>query len=93
MEYARFVAEEMKLDRETIAEIVIGALLHDIGRVGIKSDILIGKREISESEFNTVRSHCENGAKIIDGSTSRGRSSRSSSTTTSGTTGKGTRAA
>ncbi|OYV75814.1 MAG: hypothetical protein B7Z74_00885, partial [Deltaproteobacteria bacterium 21-66-5] len=66
MEYARSVAEEMKLDRETIDEIVVGSLLHDIGRVGIKSDILVGKREISESEFKTVRSHCENGAKIID---------------------------
>ncbi|HZL97645.1 MAG TPA: response regulator [Terriglobales bacterium] len=66
MEYARFVAEEMKLDRETVNEIVLGSLLHDIGRVGIRSDILTGKREISESEFKTVRSHCENGAKIID---------------------------
>jgi len=66
MEYARFVAEEMKLDPETIDEIVVGSLLHDIGRIGIKSEILVGKREISESEFKTVRSHCENGAKIID---------------------------
>ena len=66
MEYARFVAEEMKLGQETVDEIVVGSLLHDIGRVGIKSEILVGKREISESEFKTVRSHCENGAKIID---------------------------
>src|SRR5512141_1192642 len=66
MEYARSVAEEMKLDRETVDEIVVGSLLHDIGRVGIKSDVLVGKREISESEFKAVRSHCENGAKIID---------------------------
>ena len=65
MEYARSVAEEMKLDRETVDEIVLGSLLHDIGRVGIKNDILVGKREISESEFKSVRSHCENGAKII----------------------------
>ncbi len=66
MEYARTVAEEMKLPPETIDEIVVGALLHDIGRVGIKNEILVGKREISESEFKTVRSHCENGAKIIE---------------------------
>jgi cyclic di-GMP phosphodiesterase len=66
MEYARSIAEEMKLPEETVDEIVVGALLHDIGRVGIKSEILVGKREISESEFKTVRSHCENGAKIIE---------------------------
>jgi putative two-component system response regulator len=67
MEYARFVAEEMKLDGETVDEIVVGSLLHDIGRVGIKSDILASTREITASEFKTVRSHAENGAKIIDG--------------------------
>jgi len=66
MEYARSVAEEMKLDPDTLDEIVVGSLLHDVGRVGIKSDILVGKREISESEFKTIRSHCENGAKIIE---------------------------
>jgi putative two-component system response regulator len=66
MEYARSIAEEMKLSSETIDEIVVGALLHDIGRVGIKNEILVGKREISESEYKTVRSHCENGAKIIE---------------------------
>lgn len=66
MEYARSIAEEMKLSPETVDEIVVGALLHDIGRVGIKNEILVGKREISESEYKTVRSHCENGAKIIE---------------------------
>ncbi len=66
MEYAHSIAEEMKLAPETIDEIVVGALLHDIGRVGIKNEILVGKREISESEYKTVRSHCENGAKIIE---------------------------
>jgi putative two-component system response regulator len=66
MEYARSIAEEMKLSPDTVDEIVVGALLHDIGRVGIKSEILVGKREISESEYKTVRSHCENGAKILE---------------------------
>jgi putative nucleotidyltransferase with HDIG domain len=66
MEYARAVAEEMKLSRETVDEIVVGSLLHDIGRVGIKSETLVGTHEISESEVRTIRSHCENGAKIIE---------------------------
>ena len=66
MEYARSVAEEMKLPPETVNEIVVGALLHDIGRVGIKSEILQGTREITESEYKTLRGHCENGAKIIE---------------------------
>ncbi len=66
MEYARSVAEEMKLGQEMIDEIVVASLLHDIGRVGIKSDILTGKKEISEADFKTIKSHCENGAKILE---------------------------
>lgn len=66
MEYAGSVAEEMKLSQETIDEIVVAALLHDIGRIGIKNEILTEKKEITESEFKTIQSHCENGAKILD---------------------------
>ena len=66
MEYARAVAEAMKLSQEMIDEIVIASLLHDIGRIGIKSEILTEKTEISEAEFKTIQSHCENGAKILD---------------------------
>ncbi|MCL2102646.1 MAG: response regulator [Syntrophorhabdaceae bacterium] len=66
MEYARAVAEEMKLSPETVDEIVVGALLRDIGRVGIKNDILLGRRKISNSEYKTLQGHCENGAEIIE---------------------------
>jgi putative nucleotidyltransferase with HDIG domain len=66
MEYARAVGEAMKLPKEMVDEIVVGSLLHDIGRVGIRSEILTGKKEISEDEYNTVKSHCENGANILD---------------------------
>ena len=66
MEYARAVAEEMKLTKEMVDEIVVASLLHDIGRVGIRSEILTGKKEITKDEYNTVKSHCENGAKILE---------------------------
>ena len=66
MEYARSVAEAMKLTQEMVDEIVVASLLHDIGRVGIKSEILREKKEISEDEFNTIKSHCDNGAKILE---------------------------
>ncbi len=66
MEYARSVAEDMKLSQEMIDEIVVASLLHDIGRVGIKGDILAGKKEMSEADIRTIRSHAENGAKILE---------------------------
>lgn len=66
MEYARAVAEELHLSPAMVDEIVVASLLHDIGRVGIKSEILREKKELSKDEFNTIKSHCENGAKILD---------------------------
>jgi putative two-component system response regulator len=66
MEYARTVAEEMKLTKEMVDEIVVASLVHDIGRVGIRNEILTGKKEISKEEYNSVKSHCENGAKILE---------------------------
>ena len=65
MEYARVVAEEMKVPKEMVDEIVVASLLHDIGRVGIRSEILVEKKDISEEEYKTVKSHCENGASIL----------------------------
>jgi len=66
MEYARAVAEELKLGPAMIDEIVVASLLHDIGRVGIKTEILQDKKELSKDEYDTIKSHCENGAKILD---------------------------
>jgi putative nucleotidyltransferase with HDIG domain len=44
----------------------VATLLHDIGKIGIKSEILTVKKKITESDFQTIKSHCENGAKILD---------------------------
>jgi putative nucleotidyltransferase with HDIG domain len=66
MEYARSVAEELRLTGDMVDEIVVASLLHDIGRIGIKSEILLGKKELSESEYSRVKSHCDNGAKILE---------------------------
>ena len=66
MEYACAVAEEMKLSPEIVDEIVVASLLHDIGRIGIRTEILTEKKEISANEYDSVKSHCENGAKILD---------------------------
>src|SRR4030042_1998473 len=40
MQYARAVAGEMNLSTEMVDEIVVASLLHDIGRIGIRTEIL-----------------------------------------------------
>ncbi|RMG58396.1 MAG: response regulator [Deltaproteobacteria bacterium] len=66
MEYAKAVAEEMNLPPEMVDEIVVASLLHDIGKVGVKKEILVDKKDLTEKEYNSIKGHCENGVKILE---------------------------
>src|SRR3990172_5896661 len=57
MQYARVVADEMNLSPEIVDEIVVASLLHDIGRIGLRGDILPRKKDISDKEYSSVKSH------------------------------------
>lgn len=57
------LAEIIGYDKETLREIVIGALLHEIGVLFISKDILNKQPEVrSESETALLRKSCELGA-------------------------------
>jgi putative two-component system response regulator len=44
-----------------------GALLHDIGKIGIKDEILRKPEVLSAEEFQTIREHPLIGVKIVEG--------------------------
>jgi len=64
-EYARLIAEEMDLPKEDIETVSFGAVLHDIGKLGVYEDILNKPGELTENEWEIIRSHPEVGANII----------------------------
>ena len=64
-EYARMIAEEMKLTKRDIEIVCFGAALHDIGKLGVYENILNKPSELTEQEWEIVRSHPEVGANII----------------------------
>ena len=64
-EYARMIAEEMKLSKREIEIVCFGAALHDIGKLGVYENILNKPGELTEQEWEVVRSHPEVGANII----------------------------
>jgi putative nucleotidyltransferase with HDIG domain len=64
-EYARMIAEEMKLSKRDIEIVCFGAALHDIGKLGVYENILNKPSELTEQEWEIVRSHPEVGANII----------------------------
>jgi putative two-component system response regulator len=66
MEYAKSVAEAMELPKDIVDEIVVASLLHDIGKIGVKKELLQEKKELTEKEFASIRGHCENGVAILE---------------------------
>ncbi len=63
--FARLIAEEMGLDKKDLETVSFGAALHDIGKLGVYEDILNKPGELTEGEWEIVRSHPAVGANII----------------------------
>ncbi|MDD4856864.1 MAG: response regulator [Candidatus Krumholzibacteria bacterium] len=64
-EYAKMIAEAMRLSKRDIEIVSFGAALHDIGKLGVYENILNKPGELTEQEWEIVRSHPEVGANII----------------------------
>jgi putative nucleotidyltransferase with HDIG domain len=55
------------LGREQIESLHVGALLHDIGKIGVPDTILAKEGDLSEEEFEAIRKHPDIGADIVLG--------------------------
>jgi len=64
--YTLRLAEALKCCSEKhIANIILGAYLHDIGKIGIPDHILLKPGRLSEEEFELMKSHVERGLEIV----------------------------
>ena len=59
------VCRKMDIDVDNTQKIVMGALMHDIGKIIIPKDILNKKEKFTEDEWQIMKSHAEIGYKII----------------------------
>jgi HD-GYP domain-containing protein (c-di-GMP phosphodiesterase class II) len=65
-EYTLVLAERLGIKGgETMASIGIGALLHDVGKIGVPDSILLKKGALTEEEWERIRLHPELGASLI----------------------------
>lgn len=64
---ATAIAKEMKLPDEQIDGIMLGALIHDIGKIYVPSEILTRPGKLTSAEFEIIKSHPEVGYEIIQG--------------------------
>ncbi|MFQ5699365.1 MAG: HD-GYP domain-containing protein [Myxococcota bacterium] len=65
--YSVLLGAELELDRAQLEELYRGALLHDIGKIGIPDAILLKPGALSDSEWAVMRSHVELGGEILRG--------------------------
>ena len=59
------VGRALDLDREALKRLEFGALFHDIGKIGIPSEILQKPGPLTDAEFEIVKEHPELGEKIL----------------------------
>jgi diguanylate cyclase (GGDEF)-like protein len=59
------VGRELRLDRDAMKRLEFGALFHDIGKIGIPSEILQKPGPLTDEEFEIVKQHPELGEKIL----------------------------
>ncbi len=50
-------AKAMKIDRETMHQAMVGALLHDIGKIMVPDDILHKPGKLDDNEFSRIKQH------------------------------------
>jgi diguanylate cyclase (GGDEF)-like protein/putative nucleotidyltransferase with HDIG domain len=64
--YAVMIAKTLSMSEAEVEEIRLAGLLHDIGKVGIPETILNKSGPLDASEWETMKTHTELGAKILE---------------------------
>lgn len=64
-EWALHVAGELGLERESLADMEVAALLHDIGKIGISDAILNKPAKLTAEEYEVMKKHPEFGWAVL----------------------------
>jgi putative nucleotidyltransferase with HDIG domain len=64
--YSRLLGEKLGLNEEKLRALSQGALLHDLGKIGIPDDILKKPGNLDESEFEVIKKHPMLTSDILD---------------------------
>jgi len=65
-EWCRRIAEAMNVNPEGVQFIAMCGTLHDIGKMGSPSEILLKAGPLTNTEWDAMRAHSEQGAKIVE---------------------------
>jgi putative nucleotidyltransferase with HDIG domain len=63
--FAVAIGDELRLDADARETLRLGALLHDIGKIGVPDEILRKAGALTELEFESIKAHPSAGARIL----------------------------
>ena len=65
-EIALRIGRELGLDSARLELLRLGALFHDVGKLAIPDAILLKPGRLTREEFELIKRHCNDGARIVD---------------------------
>ena len=68
-EYSLLIGERLNLTPEEMKTLKLGALFHDIGKIGIPDGILLKNGKLTEDEYSEIKNHPSIGAHILSDAT------------------------
>lgn len=63
--FAVAIGEELGLDGEALETLRLGALLHDVGKIGVPDEVLRKQGALTAAEFESIKVHPSAGARIL----------------------------
>lgn len=65
--YAARLAEELGLDEQQLHDVRMGALLHDIGKIGVRDSVLLKPGPLTPEEWEEMKEHPAIGYRLLRG--------------------------
>lgn len=66
-EYALQAARAIALDEDVLNTIALGGRLHDVGKIGVREEVLHKPDKLTDEEYRHIMEHPVIGARILDG--------------------------
>lgn len=63
--YSVRIAQELKLNKEQLENLTVAALLHDIGKIHVPTEVLNKTERLTEEEFTLIKKHPSDGAEMV----------------------------
>lgn len=65
MRYSLAIGLSLNMSESNMRELELAAILHDIGKVGVRDEVLLKKGTLTTEEFDSIKMHTHYGADIL----------------------------